>query len=137
VDGPAKVNFLLDTHIWIWALTRPEKLSREVRRQIENPKNELHLSPVSVWEAHHLVRRGKLRPKPDFPDWLDQAFRQVPIKEAPFNFAVAAEASRIQLPHADPSDLFLAATASVFALTLITADAQLVDCAWLKTLANE
>ena len=134
--GRAKVNFLLDTHIWIWALARPEKLSREVRRQIENPKSALYLSPVSVWEAHHLVRRGKLRPKLAFPDWLDQALAQVPIKEAPFNFAVAAEASRIQLPQADPGDLFLAATASVFALTLITADSQLLDCAWLKTLAN-
>ena len=135
--GRAKVNFLLDTHIWIWALTRPEKLSRAVRRQIENPKSELYLSPVSVWEAHHLVRRGKLRPKQDFPDWLDQAFAQVPIKEAPFNFAVAAEASKIHLPQADPGDVFLAATASVFALTLITADSQLLDCAWLKTFANE
>jgi len=131
------VNFLLDTHIWIWALTRPEKVSREVRRQMENPKNGLYLSPVSIWEAHHLVLRGKLRPKKDFPDWLDQAFAQVPVKEAPFNFAVAAEASRIQLPQADPGDLFLAATASVFTLTLITADSQLLDCSWLKTLANE
>jgi PIN domain nuclease of toxin-antitoxin system len=131
------VNFLLDTHIWIWALTRPEKVSREVRRQMENPKNGLYLSPVSIWEAHHLVLRGKLRPKKGFPDWLDQAFAQVPVKEAPFNFAVAAEASRIQLPQADPGDLFLAATASVFTLTLITADSQLLDCSWLKTLANE
>jgi len=136
LDGPAKVNFLLDTHIWIWALTRPEKLSREVRRQVENPKNELYLSPVSVWEAHHFVSRGKLRPKQNFPRWIEQAFAQVAVKEAPFNFAVAAAAAGIQLPQADPGDLFLAATASVFGLTLITADTQLLDCAWLKTLAN-
>jgi len=131
------VNYLLDTHIWIWTLTRPEKLSREVRRQIEKPKSGLYLSPVSIWEAHHLVRRGKLRPKPSFSDWLNLAFAQVPVKEAPFNFAVAAEASRRELPQADPGDLFLAATASVFSLTLITADSQLLDCRWVKTLAND
>ena len=92
--GRAKVNFLLDTHIWIWALARPEKLSRAVRRQIENPKSELYLSPVSVWEAHHLVRRGKLRPKKDFAAWLDQALTQVPIKEAPFNFAIIFQVAK-------------------------------------------
>ncbi|MCU1235996.1 MAG: hypothetical protein JWP63_3963, partial [Candidatus Solibacter sp.] len=31
---------------------------------------------------------------------------------------------------------FLAATALVFELTMVTSDAQLLDCAWLKTLAN-
>jgi hypothetical protein len=50
--------------------------------------------------------------------------------------AVAAEASQIQLPHADLGATFLAATASVFDLTLVTADIQLIQCRWLKTLAN-
>lgn len=131
------MRLLLDTHIWIWSLTRPEKVSRAVRREIEKPANELYLSPVSVWEAHHLERRGKLRLKQSFSEWLDQVFAQAPLREAPFNFAVAAEASRVQLPHGDLGDIFLAATASVFDLTLVTADMQLIDCAWLKTLANE
>lgn len=34
--------------------------------------------------------------------------RGVPIKEAPFNFAVAVEASGIELPESDPGDVFLA-----------------------------
>ena len=137
MDCPAEMRLLLDTHIWIWALHRPEKLARRVRRHLENPKNELYLSPVSIWEAHHLVRLKRLRLKQSFPEWLDQMFARVPLQEAPFNFAVAAEASRIELPQADLGDLFLAATASVFGLTLVTADAQLLQCAWLDTLANE
>jgi hypothetical protein len=56
--------------------------------------------------------------------------------EAPFNFAVATEAALIQLPQSDLGDLFLAATSSVFGLTLVTADLQLLQCAWLKTLPN-
>ena len=51
--------------------------------------------------------------------------------------AVAAETTRIQLPQADLGDVFLAATASVFDLTLVTADSQLTSCSWLKTLAND
>lgn len=131
------MRLLLDTHIWIWALQRPEKLSRGVRRQLESPKNELYLSPVSVWEARHLHQRNRLRLKQSFPEWLDQVFLRMPLLEAPFNFAVAAQACRIELPQGDLGDVFLSATASVFDLTLVTADWQLLRCAWLKTLSNE
>ena len=131
------MRFLLDTHIWIWAASRPEKLSRAVRRQIENPRNELYLSPVSIWEAGVLYRRGKLRMKESFPEWLDRFLTRMPVLEAPFNFAAGTEAARIQLPESDPGDVFLAATASALNLTLVTGDPQLLACSWLKTLANE
>ena len=48
---------------------------------------------------------------------------------------MAAEAAQISLPQSDPADVFLAATASVLGLTLVTADLQLLACAWLKTIA--
>lgn len=137
MDGPAALKLLLDTHIWIWSLLSPKKISRAVRREIENPKNEVYLSPVSIWEAHHMHRRGKLRLKKSFSEWLDQVLAETPFREAPFNFAVAIESSRITLHQADPGDVFLAATASVFDLTLVTSDLQLIGCKWLKTLANE
>ena len=131
------MKLLLDTHIWIWAQHWPEKLKRAVRRHIENPKNEIYLSPISIWEAHLLARRGRLRAQPSFREWLDDMLARAPLREAPFNTAVAAEAAGIELPQGDPGDLFLAATASVFGLTLVTADKQLIECEWLKTLANE
>jgi PIN domain nuclease of toxin-antitoxin system len=130
------MKLLLDTHIWIWAVSRPEKLSRAVRREIDNPRNELFLSPISIWEAHHLCRRGRLGIKGSFQSALPGLLTQLPLKEAPFDFLVAAESSRIQLPQADIGDTLLAATASVLGLTFVTADTQLLNCAWLKTLAN-
>src|SRR5579864_7146185 len=51
LDRGAEMKLLLDTHIWIWALHSPERLDRAVRRQLERAENELHLSPVSIWEA--------------------------------------------------------------------------------------
>ena len=95
------------------------------------------LSPVSIWEARHLVRRKRLRIKTGFSDWLEIVFARVPLTEAPFNFAMAVEASSIELPESDPGDVFLAATASVFRLTLVTADSQFAGRSWLKTLAND
>ena len=131
------MKLLLDTHIWLWALRQPEKLSLQVRRRIDSPKNELYLSPISIWEAYHVVRRKRMRIADDFQKWLDDSLFQLPIQEAPFNFAVAAQAGSITLPQSDIGDIFIAATARVFDLTLVTSDSQLLKCSWLKTLANE
>jgi PIN domain nuclease of toxin-antitoxin system len=130
------MKLLLDTHIWVWSVMRPDRLSRAVRREIDSPRNELFLSPISIWEAHHLHRRGRLSLNLSFPAWLDQSLARFPVKEAPFDFLIAAESSRIQLPQPDIGDTLLAATASALGLTLVTADARLLNCSWLKTLAN-
>lgn len=131
------MKLLLDTHIWIWAIHSPERLGRRVRRELARASNELYLSPVSIWEAHHLVRLKRLRIRQGFRSWLDDVLAQVPLREAPFTFAVAANASRIELPQSDLGDIFLAATAQVFDLTLVTTDSQLLACSWLKTLPND
>ena len=130
------MKLLLDTHILAWAGTRPEKLTHRVRRELQRRDNELHLSPVSMWEAEHLGRRGRLHIKQTFTEWIEEMLAALPVREAPFTFAVGVEASRIQLPQADPGDVFLAATAVVYDLTLVTSDAQLLSCSWLKTLRN-
>jgi PIN domain nuclease of toxin-antitoxin system len=131
------VKLLLDTHIWIWASLEPHKVGRTARREIDRPTNEVYLSPVSIWEAHQLYRRKRLRINVDFHVWLEQALQRARLQEAPFTFAVGKEAARIQLPQPDPGDLFLAATASAFEFTLVTADPQLLQCRWLKTLGND
>ncbi|MEQ1949208.1 MAG: type II toxin-antitoxin system VapC family toxin [Bryobacteraceae bacterium] len=128
---------LLDTHIWIWAVMRPERLGRKLRREIDATRNELLLSPVSIWEASLLAQRKRLNLRCSFAEWLDTATAAVPVQEAPLNFNVAAEAGRIHLPQSDVGDIFLAATASVFDLTLATADQQLLGCKWLKVLSND
>ncbi len=130
------MKLLLDTHIWVHAVMRPEKLSLEVRRQLDRRSNELFLSPISVWEAGHLVRNGRLRIKTSFSEWVAYALSRVLIQEASLNFHVAEEVSRITLPQGDLGDLFLAATASALDLTLVTEDRQLLACKWLKTLPN-
>jgi PIN domain nuclease of toxin-antitoxin system len=93
-------------------LVRPtEENARRV--PAANPKNELYLSPDSIWEAHHLERR-EIAIEECFTEWFNQVFEKAPLREAPFNFAVAPESCRIELPQSDLRDLFLAATASVF-----------------------
>jgi len=130
------VKLLLDTHIWIWAVNSPGKLSRRVQREIQRTNNQLYLSPISIWEAHHLARRGRFRLRQTVPEWIEQLLASIAVHEAPLTFQIAAAAALINLPQPDPGDVLLAATASVLDLTLVTTDSQLLGCSWLKTLPN-
>jgi len=131
------VKLLLDTHIWIWALNQPGQLSAKVRRALRKPANQLYLSPVSIWEARHLERCGRIRLRQPFDLWVRKTLERSPLQEAPFTLAVATAAAMIELPQPDPGDVFLAATAITFGLTLVTADRQLMGCPGLSVLDNE
>ncbi len=131
------MKLLLDTHIWLHSLRDPGRLSPDVRREVYNPNNELYLSPISIWEAGHLARRKKIHIHQSFGEWVRRSLIELPVQEAPANFAVITEAIGIHLPQSDLADVFLAATASVFGLTLVTADTQLLKCSWLKTLPDK
>ena len=72
----------------------------------------------------------------DVPDWIADAMSKVPLQEAPITHEVALETQYVKLTHRDPADKFLAATANVFDLTLVTADRRLIDAKDLSILAN-
>ena len=130
------MKILLDTHIWIWSIAAPQKVGSKLRRQIEDVRNELYLSPVSVWEGQFALRRQIYRMAIPYQKWLEKAFAEYQVAEAPLTFAVATEAAALVLPHPDPGDLFIAATAIVYGLTLATADEQLLACRAVKTISN-
>ena len=129
---------VLDTHIWIWSHLQPDKLGRKAREAIANPANRLWLSPLSVWEFLLLARRGRLviRGASSPTDWLDAAMSRAPMIDAPVTRDVALRSRTLRLPHEDPVDRFLAATADVYELTLVTADDELLRGRGYKTLAS-
>jgi PIN domain nuclease of toxin-antitoxin system len=45
------MRLLLDTHIWVWSALDRSRLSGRLIAALENPQNELWLSPISLWEA--------------------------------------------------------------------------------------
>jgi PIN domain nuclease of toxin-antitoxin system len=119
------LKLLLDTHIWIWSVGEREKLKRSVLAALEDPANEKWLSPISVWELTVLVRKGRVTLNTSVQDWVEQAMKTAPLREAPLTNEVALAVESVHLLHRDPADAFLAATAKVFDLTLVTADAHL------------
>jgi PIN domain nuclease of toxin-antitoxin system len=132
------VKLLLDTHIWVWSHIEPERLTKRVCAALRESANELWLSPISVWEFLLLAERGRLQPRAglDAVEWVNAALTRAPMHEAALTRAVALRTRAVRLEHEDPADRFLAATAEVYELTLITADERLLRGKGFRTLAN-
>ena len=130
------MKLLLDTHIWLWGLLDPDRLTPPVRRALSDPANELWLSPISVWEALVLVERGRLVVTEDPITWIDRMVDALPRREAPLTHDIAIASRSLALSHQDPADRFIAATARVMNLTLVTADERLLQSTQYQVPAN-
>jgi PIN domain nuclease of toxin-antitoxin system len=130
------VKLLLDTHIWVWTLLAPERIGRRLATVLRDSGNEKWLSPISIWELTILVRKRRLALSLDVEEWIAQAMKAAPLREATLTSEVALATNQIRLPHTDPADTFLAATAKVFELTLVTADPRLLAAKDISTLRN-
>jgi PIN domain nuclease of toxin-antitoxin system len=128
------VRYLLDTHVWAWSLVEPKRLSKRALRVLEDASSEGWLSPISVWELSLLIERGRLEADLPAESWVREALRQTPLREASLNHEIALRSRSVQLPHADPADRFLVATAEVWELTLLTADQRLIDAGACRVL---
>lgn len=130
-------KLLLDTHIWIWSVLEPERLARSVAAELENPENELYLSPISIWEVLMLAQKGRVDLRGEARRWITRALRELSLGEAAVTHEVAQEIGRLGLAHRDPADHFLLATAKVFGLTLVTADRDLLQSEEVSLLPNQ
>ena len=128
------MKFLLDTHVWIWLLANPQNLSTAFKEKIEGPGTELWLSPISIWETMILAEKKRISLQPNPSQWVRQALGSYPFREAPINHEISIKSREIDLPHRDPADRFLAATALIYELTLVTADKHLQSASWLSTM---
>jgi PIN domain nuclease of toxin-antitoxin system len=128
------LRLLLDTHVWIWSHVDPARLSDEVRAALLDEDAELWLSPISVWEARLLIEKGRLRIDLEPRAWLEEALRAAPLLECVVTNEVALAARELPLPHDDPADRFLAASAWIYDLTLVTADRRLLEVDAIRTL---
>jgi PIN domain nuclease of toxin-antitoxin system len=130
------MKYLLDTHIWLWASMQPDRLSKRVGKVLADPRAELWVSPVSVWELTILCRKGRFRVDPDIPAWVSKNILDLQLIEAPLTIDVALAVGSMTFSHGDPADQLLAATAKVFEMTLITADDHLTSLPDIRILSN-
>jgi PIN domain nuclease of toxin-antitoxin system len=130
------VKLLLDTHIWLWSLLEPRRIGRRTAEALKDPETEKWLSPISIWEFMTLVGKGRIELPAELGAWIAQALAEFPVREAPLTVEVVLAMRSVPLRHRDPADAFLVATAKVFDLTLVTADARLVGFDKISVLPN-
>jgi PIN domain nuclease of toxin-antitoxin system len=129
------VRLLLDTHVWVWRLLAPERLSDGAERAIADRDNTLHLSPISAWETLVLARKGRLALRPSPTEWVLDALRRSALATVALSHGIALRSEALDgFASADPADRFLVATALEHELVLVSADAAMQGFAAVETL---
>ena len=130
------MRLLLDTHIWLWSVLDPSKLGRRGGEALRDSNSELWLSSISQWELAVLAEKGRFVVCGGLWNWIDAAWRSAPIREAPLTGEIVRALDRVEVSHGDPADRFLAATAAVLDLRLVTSDSKLLSGHGFKVLDN-
>jgi PIN domain nuclease of toxin-antitoxin system len=126
---------VLDTHAWVWWLTKPEKLGRKAARSIERA-DRIGLPAICIWEVAMKGRTRKLKFNRPYDIWIDEALAEDPRVELLHLLPrISLEAVSLPWNHADPADRMIVATARVHDASLVTADetiqeSGLVRCVW-------
>ena len=111
-------RLLLDTHVVLWALAEPAKLTRPARTAMEEADNEVFVSVVSAWEIAIKRALGKLEAPPD----LEAAIRMQGFEPLLMTFHHAVQSGSLPPHHRDPFDRMLIAQAQAEGLVLVTRD---------------
>ena len=115
------MRFLLDTHLLLWGVSEPHRLSQRARKLLEDNSNKFVFSAVNMWEI--AVKRALGR-----PDFLTEAgiLRRQLLTDGFFELAMTSEhaifAASLPQLHKDPFDRLLVSQASVEGIMLLTSD---------------
>ena len=120
------MEVLLDTHIALWALVMPDKLPESAKTLLNNSKNNIYYSIVSMWEV--AIKHKK---HPDnmelsgalFMHYCEQAgFKKLPLDERHVLALETLDCADDEVNHNDPFDRILLSQAKADGMSFITHD---------------
>ena len=112
------MKLLVDSHVMVWWLAQPERLSREAVEALTDGNNEAYFSAASVWELGLKMARGKLK----MPSGFVELLRTDGFVPLPVTVAHAEAALSLPALHADPFDRLLIGQAVAERLVFVTHD---------------
>lgn len=121
------MKILIDTHIFLWMLSCPEKLTEKRRYELESPANEIFLSAMSIAELMIKSSTGKI----DIRFSPVEMAKQMQVEILDFSGVHAMVLGELPLHHKDPFDRMLLAQAITGKLALMSDDSKFstYDCA--------
>jgi PIN domain nuclease of toxin-antitoxin system len=127
------VKACLDTHAVLWSIADDPRLGPKARGLITHSKRfDLIISDIVLLEISYLSAKGRIEDADGIDTLLAkvaESFRVVPISPE-----IARLALELDLPHGDPFDRVIAATAKVHAIPLLTRDRSITNSGTVTTL---
>lgn len=111
------MQYLIDTHVFLWFVADAKRLSKTAKTEIENSGNEIFISIASLWE---ISIKGNYESV--ITDVTDNSIQILPL-----SFAHTVEQNRLPLHHRDPFDRIIISQAVVENMNFISADAVFDD----------
>jgi PIN domain nuclease of toxin-antitoxin system len=112
------MRLLLDTHVFLWAVTANKRLKPSTREFLSQA-DAVYVSAASIWETAIKARLGKIEADVTY---LVDAIEGSGFQELPVSARHTAAVAKLPLHHSDPFDRLLLAQAFLEPLRLVTAD---------------
>jgi PIN domain nuclease of toxin-antitoxin system len=127
---------LLDTHVLVWSIREPERLSRRAAAVIRKAQYQegLAIASITLVELANLFARGRLRGVGTLETSIRNVVERSGVSIRDITPEIAALAA--QFPESfskDPADRIIAATARGEGMTLISKDEKILQSTLLKT----
>jgi PIN domain nuclease of toxin-antitoxin system len=119
---------VLDTHVWLWWMTAPERLSAGAGEAIAQAKS-IGVSTLSAWEIAMLQTRGRISLDRDVGVWVRQALAELRVEPLAPSAEIAVAAGLLDAKRfpGDPIDRLIYATARATGAKLVTRDTAIRD----------
>jgi PIN domain nuclease of toxin-antitoxin system len=116
------MNVMLDTHAFLWFVLDDPQLSASAKTLIEDPANDVFISPASYWEIAIKVRLGKLDLHAPYDDFMYRGIVGNDFAILPIELKHTSVLTTLPFYHKDPFDRLLVAQAKVENMAIVSAD---------------
>lgn len=119
------MRLLLDTHTFLWFIIDDPQLSSMARNLIQDPVNEVEISPASYWEIAIKIKLGKYTLPHPYQQFMETQIAVNEFRILPIEPRHTALLTTLDLHHKDPFDRLLVAQAVTENIPIISVDSQL------------
>ena len=119
---------IIDTCVLLWMVGDPKKLSENAVQLIKENQDTLCVSAISAFEIAIKHKKNKLELPTEPWEWFEKAADFYNLKEIPVSAKIAALAPAVDVPHADPCDRIIVASAMTHSLHIVSPDHLIHEC---------
>lgn len=103
------MEFIIDSHVFIWFFSLPEKLSKKAKKILLNDESNIYLSAASIWEIGLKYKIGKLSLPENPREYILSRTNSAEIKLLPIQPSNSFTVNELELIHRDPFDRMIVA----------------------------